>query len=58
MSDATEAAGVESDRRGARFHGVVLVGGLLFGGGLGVSRMARPEVVLDSSSSRISGCCS
>ncbi|WP_299237174.1 DUF6691 family protein [Natronomonas sp.] len=42
MSDGTEP-----DGRGARFHGLILIGGLLFGFGLGVSRMARPEVVLD-----------
>ena len=47
MSDATGAAGAEPGGRGARFHGLVLAGGLLFGFGLGVSRMARPEVVLD-----------
>jgi uncharacterized membrane protein YedE/YeeE len=45
VSDATD--GGEPDGRGARFHAVVLAGGLLFGFGLGVSRMARPEVVLD-----------
>ncbi|WP_254829894.1 YeeE/YedE family protein [Haloglomus salinum] len=38
---------VEPDGRGARFHAVILLGGILFGFGLGVSRMARPEVVLD-----------
>lgn len=38
---------LETDGSGARFHGLILVGGLLFGFGLGVSRMARPEVVLD-----------
>jgi uncharacterized membrane protein YedE/YeeE len=47
VSEATGAAGVEPDGRGARFHGLVLAGGLLFGFGLGVSRMARPEVVLE-----------
>jgi len=49
MSDdtAVAAADVEPDSRGARFHGLILVGGLLFGFGLGVSRMARPEVVLE-----------
>jgi uncharacterized membrane protein YedE/YeeE len=29
------------------FYGVVLLGGLIFGFGLGLSQMARPEVVLD-----------
>ncbi|MFB6164801.1 MAG: DUF6691 family protein [Haloarculaceae archaeon] len=33
--------------RGLAFYGSVLVGGLIFGFGLGYSRMARPEVVLD-----------
>ena len=47
MSDAGPAAGTEPDGRGARFHALILAGGLLFGFGLGVSRMARPEVVLD-----------
>jgi hypothetical protein len=36
-----------SDGRGARFHGLILAGGLLFGFGLGVSRIPRPEVVLE-----------
>ncbi|QCC52379.1 YeeE/YedE family protein [Halapricum salinum] len=35
-----------SDRSPA-FYGVILVGGLIFGFGLGLSQMARPEVVLD-----------
>ncbi|WP_276257759.1 DUF6691 family protein [Haloglomus litoreum] len=35
------------DGQGARFHALILAGGVLFGFGLGVSRMARPEVVLD-----------
>ncbi|QSG09124.1 YeeE/YedE family protein [Halapricum desulfuricans] len=35
-----------SDRSPA-FYGVVLLGGLIFGFGLGLSQMARPEVVLD-----------
>ncbi|MCU4716746.1 YeeE/YedE family protein [Halapricum hydrolyticum] len=35
-----------SDRSPA-FHAVVLLGGLIFGFGLGLSQMARPEVVLD-----------
>jgi uncharacterized membrane protein YedE/YeeE len=39
--------GTGLDDRGARFHGLILFGGVLFGFGLGVSRMARPEVVLD-----------
>jgi uncharacterized membrane protein YedE/YeeE len=47
VSDATETAGTERDGHGVRFHGLILVGGLLFGFGLGMSRMARPEVVLD-----------
>lgn len=47
MSDAVDAVDVERDKHGVRFHGVILAGGLLFGFGLGVSRMARPEVVLD-----------
>lgn len=51
MRDRSEAAAadgdVQPDGRGVRFHGLILVGGLLFGFGLGVSRMARPEVVLD-----------
>jgi uncharacterized membrane protein YedE/YeeE len=29
------------------FYGVILLGGLIFGFGLGLSQMARPEVVLD-----------
>lgn len=33
--------------RGPLFHAVVLVGGLVFGAGLAVSGMAKPEVVLD-----------
>lgn len=32
---------------GLAFHAVVLVGGLVFGFGLGLSEMARPEIVLD-----------
>jgi uncharacterized membrane protein YedE/YeeE len=47
VSDDVRTDGGEPDGRGARFQGVVLVGGILFGFGLGVSRMARPEVVLD-----------
>jgi len=43
MSDSD----VEPDGRGGAFHAVILFGGILFGFGLGVSRMARPEVVLD-----------
>ena len=46
MSGSTGASGVDPDGRGVRFHGLILAGGLLFGFGLGVSRMARPEVVL------------
>jgi uncharacterized membrane protein YedE/YeeE len=45
-SEAT-ADGGDPDGRGAGFHALILAGGLLFGFGLGVSRMARPEVVLD-----------
>jgi len=37
---------VTDDQRGPWFLPVVFVGGLLFGFGLGFSRMARPEVVL------------
>jgi len=33
--------------RSPLFHGVILLGGLVFGFGLGLSQMARPEVVLD-----------
>jgi uncharacterized membrane protein YedE/YeeE len=48
VSDRQPAgAGVEPDGTGVRFHALILLGGLLFGFGLGVSRMARPEVVLD-----------
>jgi uncharacterized membrane protein YedE/YeeE len=45
--DPAADGGVEPDGRGARFHAAILFGGALFGFGLGVSRMARPEVVLD-----------
>jgi len=33
--------------RSPLFYGAILVGGLIFGFGLGLSQMARPEVVLD-----------
>ncbi|QSG14536.1 YeeE/YedE family protein [Halapricum desulfuricans] len=33
--------------RSPLFHGVILLGGLVFGFGLGLSQMARPEVVLN-----------
>ena len=33
--------------RSPLFHSVILLGGLVFGFGLGLSQMARPEVVLD-----------
>lgn len=42
MSDAPTDDGGDP-----RFFGVVLLGGLIFGFGLGYSQMARPEVVLD-----------
>jgi uncharacterized membrane protein YedE/YeeE len=47
VSAEPETPGGEPDGRGLRFHGLILAGGVLFGFGLGVSRMARPEVVLD-----------
>jgi uncharacterized membrane protein YedE/YeeE len=45
--DPATDGGVPADGRGARFHALILAGGVLFGFGLGLSRMARPEVVLD-----------
>lgn len=45
-ADSDSPAGVTADR-GTTFTGIVLLGGVLFGFGLGVSHMARPEVVLD-----------
>jgi uncharacterized membrane protein YedE/YeeE len=36
-----------SDHRGATFTLVILIGGLVFGFGLGLSGMAKPEIVLD-----------
>lgn len=35
-----------SPSRGLGFHGVILVGGLLFGAGLAASHVVRPEIVL------------
>ncbi|MFB6137100.1 MAG: YeeE/YedE family protein [Halobacteriaceae archaeon] len=37
----------DAPARGAAFHAVVYLGGLVFGLGLAVSGMVRPEVVLD-----------
>jgi hypothetical protein len=36
-----------NQKRRRAFHAVIFVGGLLFGFGLALSNMARPEVVLD-----------
>jgi hypothetical protein len=44
VTDSDPAGG---DGHGAAFTAVVLVGGLVFGVGLAMSGMARPEVVLD-----------
>jgi uncharacterized membrane protein YedE/YeeE len=47
MSDATAPQEPQPSDRHPLFLPVVLLGGLLFGFGLAVSHMARPEVVLD-----------
>jgi uncharacterized membrane protein YedE/YeeE len=46
MSGDTAVAAGDADRH-PLFMPLVLLGGLVFGAGLAVSRMARPEVVLD-----------
>jgi uncharacterized membrane protein YedE/YeeE len=38
---------MSAEEGGAAFHAVILLGGLVFGFGLGLSEMARPEIVLD-----------
>lgn len=44
---ATTDSNPEQDGRGALFNLVILLGGAVFGVGLAVSGMAKPEVVLD-----------
>ncbi len=35
------------DRKRLKIHAVMLIGGIIFGAGLSVSNMAKPEVVID-----------